>query len=760
MTSEPSIPPVRPSRLWLVPLAAVVLVIVAIVTLPLSLKVHALLEAASSVGAALVFVPVLRRPTRATLPWTLLAGYVVLGAIAAVIWTADVLAGGGSAVNPLPADVLWLLGDGFLAATFATLTARREGWGPALIDAAGLAISLGVVAIAFLVLPYLDATELPGRQTWLHVAYVVLDVVVLVFAVRLLLSPRPRQPAALLAFGGAVAYLASDFVWHWLTLTGTFIEASWTDAGWIVAPAIIAAAVLHPSRDRTANPARIDADRASPLGAVLLGIGCMSGPATWMVQEYASLIPVHAERAAAVAIVLDSMMLGALVCARVFALLRQSRDYAARLGVALDRRSRLLDVSEERYRDLVEQLPAVLYILRVTPDGDMPPVYMSPQAGRMLGIDHQAVLADPALLWSRVNPHDRAEMHESARWFTGEADNPARLFRFEKPDGTQLWLRTEQRVFQAEDGEFYLQGIMLDITPQKDAEAQRDQMEVDLRLAQKLEAVGSLAAGIAHEINTPIQFVGDTVNFLDDAFGDLLVLIQDYRALHRAAAAGMIDSELVTRVSEAEQEADFEYLEARVPEACQRAQEGVDRVARIVRAMRDFAHAPTSEQAATDLNDGIRNTLVVAASEYKYIAEMETDLAELPPVMANAGDINQAVLNLIVNAAHAIADVVGESGELGRISVSSRVDGEDVVISVSDSGCGVPAEIAARIFDPFFTTKDVGRGTGQGLAIVRSIVTEKHEGGLTFENAAGGGATFHVRLPIAGVNPQVEALAA
>jgi signal transduction histidine kinase len=292
--------------------------------------------------------------------------------------------------------------------------------------------------------------------------------------------------------------------------------------------------------------------------------------------------------------------------------------------------------------------------------------------------------------------------------------------------------------------------------------AEREQMELELRLAQKLEAVGQLAAGMAHEINTPIQFVGDTVRFLDDAFSEIQGLVDNYRAALAAAVDGRPPGELAQNVAEAEEEADLEYLQERIPLALKRASDGLDRVSTIVRAMREFAHPPTMEMAPADLNAAIENTLLVAANEYRYLAELETDLAELPPVYCNIGDINQVLLNLIVNASHAIADA-GDSADAtdakGTIRVGTRIDGDDVLVTVADTGCGISDDVSSRIFDPFFTTKDVGRGTGQGLAISRTIVNEKHGGSLTFQTAQGEGTTFELRLPLTRID-EAAALAA
>lgn len=277
--------------------------------------------------------------------------------------------------------------------------------------------------------------------------------------------------------------------------------------------------------------------------------------------------------------------------------------------------------------------------------------------------------------------------------------------------------------------------------------AERERMQAELRLAQKLEAVGQLAAGIAHEINTPIQYVGDSVHFLKTAFEDLQTLVAKYQGSFAAVA---VPEAILGELKEAEEMADLAYLGEQVPGAFTRTLEGIGRVAEIVRAMKEFAHPDCREKSPADLNQALLNTITVARNEYKYVAEVETDLGELPPVSCNIGELNQVFLNLLVNAAHAIGAAVGESQEKGRIGVSTTRDGDMVEIRLQDSGCGIPAEVRERVFDPFFTTKEVGKGTGQGLAIARSIVVDKHGGDLNFETQEGQGTTFIIRLPADG----------
>ena len=276
----------------------------------------------------------------------------------------------------------------------------------------------------------------------------------------------------------------------------------------------------------------------------------------------------------------------------------------------------------------------------------------------------------------------------------------------------------------------------------------RKQLEMDLRHAQKLEAVGGLASGIAHEINTPIQFVGDNLRFLEDAFRALRGWLQKYQNLAEAARTGGVDLTLIEEADRAAEGADLEYLDEEIPKALSQSLDGTSRVATIVRAMKDFAHPERSEKAATDLNKALATTLVVAHNELKYVADVETDFGDLPPVECLLGDLNQVFLNLLVNAAHAVEDVVKGTGRKGAIRIQTRREGDRVRIAISDTGCGIPEPIRGKVFEPFFTTKAVGRGTGQGLAISRSIVVDKHQGTLTFTSEVGRGSTFVIGLPI------------
>lgn len=273
-------------------------------------------------------------------------------------------------------------------------------------------------------------------------------------------------------------------------------------------------------------------------------------------------------------------------------------------------------------------------------------------------------------------------------------------------------------------------------------------LEHDLAQAQKLESIGQLAAGIAHEINTPIQFVGDNIRFLSDSFTDLLAVLDRHRELLMSAKSGNCSPDLIEACEAETQRADLDYVTEEIPQAIAQTAEGVERVTKIVRAMKDFAHPGSDERAPVNLNAAIESTVTVSRNEWKYIADLQTDLApDLPPVPCLLSQFNQAILNMIVNAAHAIADTVKVTGQKGLITIASRRDGDDAEIRITDTGTGIPEEIRPKIFDPFFTTKEVGKGTGQGLAISRSIVADKHGGAIAVESEVGKGTIFIVRLP-------------
>lgn len=270
-------------------------------------------------------------------------------------------------------------------------------------------------------------------------------------------------------------------------------------------------------------------------------------------------------------------------------------------------------------------------------------------------------------------------------------------------------------------------------------------MHVQRLQASKLESIGQLAAGIAHEINTPSQFVSSNITFLKEAFSDVR---NSMTTLADAAQSGQISANLLQSVLE---DLDWPYLEAEIPLAIQQSQEGLARITSIVQAMKEFSHPGKKEFELVDINHLIELTVTVARNEWKTCAELILDLSpDLPVTAGMATEISQVILNLLVNAAHTISEKIGQTEEKGQGQITVRTEREDssVLIRITDTGCGIPVPIQDRIFDPFFTTKAVGRGTGQGLAIVHDVVTRKHGGSLSFETISGEGTTFTIRLPI------------
>jgi PAS domain S-box-containing protein len=315
--------------------------------------------------------------------------------------------------------------------------------------------------------------------------------------------------------------------------------------------------------------------------------------------------------------------------------------------------------------------------------------------------------------------------------------------------GRPLWLSLNITPIPGADGRAeHFVGIATDITQSvedsrikkelqarvESREQERDRLALELRMAQKLEAVGRLAAGVAHEINTPMQYVSDNVTFLSESVADLANVIDAYRA-DRA------------RGDEVAAEVEADYLLKELPKAMQRARDGVKRVTDIVRAMREFSHPNSEARSSADINKAIETTLEVARSEYKHHAVVERDLGPLPLVHCNIGELNQVFLNLLVNAGHAI-ESSGKDVSTGRIGITTRHEGAEVVITFEDNGCGIARDNLDKIFDPFFTTKEVGKGTGQGLAIARSIVVDRHGGALDVASVVGAGTRFTIHLPV------------
>jgi PAS domain S-box-containing protein len=269
--------------------------------------------------------------------------------------------------------------------------------------------------------------------------------------------------------------------------------------------------------------------------------------------------------------------------------------------------------------------------------------------------------------------------------------------------------------------------------------------------SEKLGAIGHLAAGVAHEINTPLQYIGDNLHFASSAVGDLLSHGSRVRNLVEAVTSPERRDDALRSLEASEREGDIQYVNEALPRAIQRSLEGIGRVTTIVRALKTFAHPNGHEIAAVDIASLVESTVAVATNEWKFVADVEVFVdPSLPAVRCAGGEISQVLLNLIVNASHAIADRVGATGDKGRIRIEARRVEDGCELRVSDTGTGIPERARSKVFDPFFTTKEVGKGTGQGLAMAHATVVNHHGGTIRFETELGVGTTFIVMLPIGG----------
>ena len=293
-------------------------------------------------------------------------------------------------------------------------------------------------------------------------------------------------------------------------------------------------------------------------------------------------------------------------------------------------------------------------------------------------------------------------------------------------------------------------GSFVDITEYKAAEVDKIRLENELIQARKLESIGTLAAGVAHEINTPIQFIGDNTKFVADAVTELCSVLNEYQTLFSNDLSGTAIEDLVHKNEDLIQSIDLDFLQEEIPQALRQTQEGVNQVSRIVRAMRDFSHVGVESKQKENLNSAIETTMTISRNVWKYVAEIEKDFdPELPLVNCCIGDIKQVVLNLLVNASHSIKDALDTRGEdKGTITIKTFVSKGSAIIAITDTGMGIPDEIKEKVFDHFFTTKEVGQGTGQGLSMAYQTIVDKHQGKLWFDSTINKGTTFYILLPI------------
>jgi len=411
--------------------------------------------------------------------------------------------------------------------------------------------------------------------------------------------------------------------------------------------------------------------------------------------------------------------------------------------------------SERKFRAIIDQ--TFQFIGITTPDGILFDVNETALA--FSGVDKKDVIDKPFWEgpWWAHSPELQGKLRDAVkRAASGE------FIRFEAthPDseGKLHCVDFSLKPIKDEGGSvIYLIPEGRDISEWKRMEEERKQLESQLSLSQKMEAIGQLAAGIAHEINTPIQYIGDNLSFLQDSIQSMSKYFDRVQAVQANPSA---PSDLASEIQNASAEADLDFLREELPKALQQASEGVSRISEIVLAMKEFSHPGAKGKTPIDINKALTTTITVARNEWKYVADVKTELTpSLPAVTGMPGEINQVFLNLLVNAAHAIGDVVGNSGSKGTILVQTLLNGEMVEVRIKDSGTGIPEAIRNRIFEPFFTTKPVGKGTGQGLSLAHSIIVKKHGGQLFFESEEGKGSTFIIRLPVDAAKAKPEGIA-
>ncbi len=398
-----------------------------------------------------------------------------------------------------------------------------------------------------------------------------------------------------------------------------------------------------------------------------------------------------------------------------------------------------LRASEEKFRNVIENSNDAIYLLEGRRFELINRRFID-----LFGITAEEARSPDFDFIDLVDPQSRPLIEDRMR-VRERGGTPPSVYEFTglRKDGRPIEVETNVSEITHGDRTWIL-GIIRDITEKK-------RIEEQLHRSMKMEAIGTLAAGVAHEINTPAQYVGGNLEFLEDAFGKLEGVLDAYTRLVEAVQKDETGGGDAVRVDDAPLDAGgIEMLRREIPPAIREAREGITRVTKIVQAMKELAHPGVQEMTEVDINRAIQSTITVSRNEWKYVADLETDLdPDLPPVPCMRHEFNQAILNIIVNAAHSIAEAGGGNGKTkGRITIGTRRDGDEVEIRISDTGTGIPEEIRTRIFDPFFTTKEVGKGTGQGLAIVHSAIVDKHGGTITFESREGVGTTFIIRLPL------------
>lgn len=418
---------------------------------------------------------------------------------------------------------------------------------------------------------------------------------------------------------------------------------------------------------------------------------------------------------------------------------RHLEELNQRLNETVEARTRHLRDMESQLTNVAQNLPAVLWRVAADDDENLRLMFLHGAVQHVLGDNQPALGASLDHLLELFHPDDLGALTDAMAELVAGRKPLAMDARLLVAGRSPRWVHLAARPSGNEIRHF--DGILLDVHDRKNLETQ-------LLHTQKLESVGQLASGIAHEINSPAQYTRDNVAFVKDALDDLLAVVQAQGDALRQAEQAPLSPAVLQELADLTERADLDFLRNEVPAALEQSLDGIDRISRIVNAMKGFTHPGGDEPETCDLNRLICDTVTIARNEWKYVAKLDLDLdTNMPMVSCHSGELGQVILNLIVNAAHAIGDSRSEG--LGHILLSSRYDAERsrVEIRVCDDGPGVPEALRSRIFDPFFTTKAVGKGTGQGLAIASSVIKDKHKGALTLDDTVTQGASFVISIP-------------
>ena len=413
----------------------------------------------------------------------------------------------------------------------------------------------------------------------------------------------------------------------------------------------------------------------------------------------------------------------------------------------LKRTQYTLEQQEAFYRLITENTTDLISLF----DSNGKNVYSSPSYEKLLGFASWE-LADEGI-YECIHHEDRDRVREIVMSTLRAGREVVLQYQMMNKSGAILHLEATTGGIRNSKGQFErLIFVSRDITSQLRQREERKLMELHHLHAQKMESIGQLAAGVAHEMNTPIQYFGDNLRFIRDSFSDLVLVLRAFHSHYLHLESEGYDSNKLNTLKTVWTDADADFLFDEIPKAIEQSLHGVDNLAHIVGAMKEFSHPGTEDKIPVDFNQMIENTLTIARNEWKYIANIELDLASvLPRVSCLPDEIRQMLLNLIINACHAIEEKGMKAEEKGVIHISTSLverDSRFVELRIRDSGSGIPEDVKNRIFEPFFTTKPVGKGTGQGLAVVHNVVIDKHSGQLHVDSTVNEGTTFIILLPV------------